>query len=588
MKLLLPYLRRHLNGVLFALGMAFLNQFFLLLDPLILQRLLDRFAFSSHEGAWVNFAAQAAPGLAALIASVSLAWLSKGFQIAGVERMSHQVSTSMFFDGMQSSLRMPFASFEKRRSGESVDRLLRVRHDVQELLKTSICTVFTSTISLLFVVTYTAWVAWPLAAFFLTIAPALAYASLVLSRHLANIEMEIYRRQVTLSGNTTETLRNIEFVKSAGLTDQQLTRFDAASQAILRLELEKIKASRVFSFFHGACVHALRISLIVLLLYLRFTDKLTMGEFLSIFLYSYFVFGPMQEVGGLFVRYREWEPSLRFVAELLDLDSEHRSAGLELKHLESLRFMDVGFHYTQPEQLAVHGINFALDPGEIIAFVGPSGAGKTTLVKLISGLYPPSAGKILFNGISSNELDTDALRIRMGLVTQDTQLFSGSIRENLLVIKPDASDDELLEKLAESAFEAVLKRTPNGLDTLIGEGGLRLSGGERQRLSIARALLREPDLIIFDEATSSLDAINEREVADTFIGMARARKIMAIVIAHRLSTVTHADRIYVLDRGSIVESGSHHELVRGTGLYARLWQQQVDPRHEEAAQSLAP
>jgi len=174
------------------------------------------------------------------------------------------------------------------------------------------------------------------------------------------------------------------------------------------------------------------------------------------------------------------------------------------------------------------------------------------------------------------------------LVTQDTQLFSGSIRENLLVIKPDASDDELLEKLAESAFEAVLKRTPNGLDTLIGEGGLRLSGGERQRLSIARALLREPDLIIFDEATSSLDAINEREVADTFIGMARARKIMAIVIAHRLSTVTHADRIYVLDRGSIVESGSHHELVRGTGLYARLWQQQVDPRHEEAAQSLAP
>jgi ATP-binding cassette subfamily B protein len=582
MKLLLIYLRKHLNGVLFGLGMAFVNQFCQLLDPLILQRLLDKFAFTSHQGSWVNFVAQAAPGLAALIVTVFIAWLAKGFQLGGVQRVSHLVSTSMFFDCMQSHLRMPFASFEKRRSGESVDSLMRLRVDVQDLLKAFINTVFTSTISLLFVVIYTTWVAWPLAAFFLLIAPALAFASLKLSRHLANLDDEIYRRQATLSGNTTETLRNIEFVKSAGLTDQQLTRFDASSRAILRLELEKIKASRIFSFFHGACVHALRITLLVLLLYLRFTNKLTMGQFLSIFLYSFFIFNPMQEVGGLFVSYRGWEQSLRFVAELLHLDSEHRSAGSALKRLESLRFSEVDFRYAQRVKPAVRGISFTVQPGEIIAFVGPSGAGKTTLVKLISGLYPPSAGKILFNGISSNELDADALRIRMGLVTQDTQLFSGSIRENMLVIKPDASDDELLEKLAQSAFDGVLRRTPAGLDTVIGEGGLRLSGGERQRLSIARALLREPDLIIFDEATSSLDAITEREVADTFIGAAKARKIMAIVIAHRLSTVTHADRIYVLEGGSIVESGSHEELVRGAGLYARLWQQQVDPRHEEA------
>jgi len=203
MKPSLLYLRKHLKGVLFGLGMALLNQICLLLDPLILQRLLDRFAFAHHEGSWVSFVVAAAPGFAALIACVFFAWLSKGFQIAGVNRVSHLVGTSLFLDCMQSSLRMPFASFEKRSSGESVDMLLRLRHDVQELLKTFINSSFTSTIALVFIVIYAARVGWPLAAFFLTIAPALAYASLMLSRRIRIVDAKIYLRQAALSGNAT-------------------------------------------------------------------------------------------------------------------------------------------------------------------------------------------------------------------------------------------------------------------------------------------------------------------------------------------------------------------------------------------------
>jgi ATP-binding cassette subfamily B protein len=226
----------------------------------------------------------------------------------------------------------------------------------------------------------------------------------------------------------------------------------------------------------------------------------------------------------------------------------------------------------------VTDISFKLQRGETIAFVGPSGAGKTTLVKLLVGLYQPRSGRLLYNGIAGNEIDLDGLRARIGFVTQDTQLFSGTIRENLLFVNPAASDAECLDVLRKAACDNLLARADRGLDTLIGEGGVKVSGGEKQRLSIARALLRRPHLLVFDEATSSLDSLTEEGIVDTIRDVASGGDAMTVLIAHRLSTILHADRIYVLERGRIVETGGHQQLVDQKGLYYAMWRQQIGER----------
>jgi ATP-binding cassette subfamily B protein len=244
----------------------------------------------------------------------------------------------------------------------------------------------------------------------------------------------------------------------------------------------------------------------------------------------------------------------------------------ELRHLE---FRHVSFQHQTASSPALTDISFEARRGDTIAFAGPSGAGKTTLVKLLVGLYRPQAGDILYNGHSAAAVDLNQLRERIGFVTQDTQLFSGTIRENLLFVNPRATDAECLDVLHKASCDGLLARASKGLDTVIGEGGVKVSGGEKQRLSIARALLRRPHLMVFDEATSSLDSLTEEEIGQTIREVGASEDVMTILIAHRLSTIMHADRIYVLERGSITESGTHAQLIDEKGLYYAMWRQQI-------------
>jgi ATP-binding cassette subfamily B protein len=316
-----------------------------------------------------------------------------------------------------------------------------------------------------------------------------------------------------------------------------------------------------------------------ILLQLIFAGKLTPGEVMTLTFYSFFIFGPLQEIGNIIVSYREAQASINNFHNLMikpiDRTPDHpKHVGV----IEELEFNNISFKHQTVQYKAIENISFDVKKGETIAFVGPSGAGKSTLVKLLVGLYRPLEGKIFYNAIDGNELNFDEIRNQIGFVTQDTQLFAGTIKENLLFVNPNATEDDLNDALEKASCNKLLSRAENGIDTMIGEGGLKLSGGEKQRISIARALLRHPHLLIFDEATSALDSITEEEITNTIRRISAEKEQITVMIAHRLSTIMHADKIYVLEKGQVVETGSHAQLVAEKGLYYAMWRQQIGER----------
>jgi ATP-binding cassette subfamily B protein len=498
--------------------------------------------------------------LALSLGAAMISRIAKNFQDYFTNIIIQRTGAQMYTAGIKKALQLPFQDFEDQRSGETLGKLQKVKIDCEKFITLSISMIFQTIVGITFVMIYAIHIHWLLGPIFLATVPVVAVISSFLGKKIKLVSREILNETTSLAGATTESLRNIELVKSLGLTNQEVNRLNTTTNKILSLELKKVRFIRSLSFIQGTTVHFMRTSLVFALYLFIFNDIIKPGDLITLMFFSFFLFNPLQELGNVIATFNETKASMDNFSKLMEAKSESvPSNPIDFGVIQQLRFDSVSFKHFTAKTYAVKEISFEAKVGETIAFVGPSGSGKTTLVKLLVGLYTPQEGDVYYNDVKASDIDLTLLRHQLGFVTQDAQLFSGTIKDNLLFVKPNATLDELN-------------------DTTIGEGGIKVSGGEKQRLSIARALLRNPHLLIFDEATSALDSLTEEEITQTIRDISSKQDQITVLIAHRLSTIMHADKIFVLEQGQIIEQGKHDELVNEKGLYYAMWRQQIGER----------
>ena len=588
MKLLYGYLKPYKWLIGLTMLLATVNTVFSLIDPIIFGKIIKLspdINIKQEDGTAFGWDAFFSATITLLLMSMGTAMVSriaKNMQDYFANVVIQKFGAKIFTDGLQHAMKLPYQDFEDQRSGETLSILTKVRTDTEKFINYFVNALFAIVVGVIFVFVYASvYVHWSVPIAYVVGISLLSWGTNALSKKVKLIQKKIVSSTTSLAGTTTESLRNIELVKSLGLTQQEVKRLNADTYKILGLELTKVKRIRSISFLQGTLVNTLRQVILFLLMWLVFKDKMQPHEMVTMQFFSFFIFGPLQEIGNIILSYREAEASIGNYHKLMEKEPEMKPLNpVHLGSIEALNFVNVGFKHITAKQKAIDGISFTVNQGETVAFVGPSGSGKTTLMKLLVGLYRPQEGKILYNGLDESEIDFEDLRKQIGFVTQDTQLFSGTIKENLLFVNPDATEEDLQTALDKASCQSLLKRADNGIHSVIGEGGLKLSGGEKQRISIARALLRNPRVLLFDEATSALDSITEEDITSTIREISQRKEQITLLIAHRLSTIMHADRIYVLEKGVIVETGSHASLLEEKGLYYAMWRQQIGEREK--------
>jgi len=577
---LLPRIRQYLWRLIIAFLCLVASASIALAFPQIVRHLLDA-AFISADATLLN---KIALGLVILFAVQALL---NFVQVYLLTSTSELVIAQLREDLFAHLVRLSPGFFTERRTGELTSRLSADTTVLQTVLSYNLSEFARQTLFLIGGIILLTITDSRLTATTLAVVPLVVGAAVVFGRALRKASTGVQDRIAEATGTADEAFSQIKTVQSYTAEAEEVRRYGSHLRQVIDAALRRARIRGTFFGILTFCGFGGVVAVLWQGGRQVLAGNLTAGALVSFLLYALYVAGAVGSLASLFGAYQEAVGAARRVFDLLEAESAVKDPVRPVKLTRPLRgeiAMDkVGFHYNPSLPEVLQDVSLRIGAGEVVALVGPSGAGKTTIASLLPRFWDVTSGRITFDGIDIRDLSLAELRGAIGIVPQEPTLFSGTIRENIAYAGVGTDGRQPSEDAIRAAAKAAhavefIERLPDGFDTRVGERGVKLSGGQRQRIAIARVFLKDPALVILDEATSSLDSESERLVEQAMEDLLRARS--TLIIAHRLSTVLRADRLVVIDRGVIVEEGSHQDLLASEGVYSRLYRGQF--RHGDA------
>jgi len=545
-------------------------QLFGLITPLFTQLLLDRVVV---QGSTLTLTAV---GLGLIIFGLFRVTMM-GLRQYLLDHTANKVHIALTVGFIRHTFRLPLNFFESRYVGDIISRV-QENQKIQRFLTGEALSILLDLLTVFIYVGLMFWYSWKMALLALVIVPPFVILALVATPFLRRISREIFGALAEENSYLIQSISGVRTVKSMAVEQTVRWRWEEFLNKSIRKNFSGQIIGNRLQIFSSGIESLVTTGLLWFGAWLVIQGELTIGQLVAFNMLIGNVVTPFQRLTVLWNQLQEVIIAIERINDVIDTDPEedlqHEARQSVIGLRGDIRFDNVTFRYHPESDLNVlENLSFDVKPGQTVALVGRSGSGKTTISKLVLGLYPATDGKILIDGQDITTLSLPSLRQHIGVVDQDTFLFGGTIRENLSIAYPSATLTEIMEAARLAGADDFIKKLPMGYETQIGEGGGMLSGGQRQRLAIARALLGDPQLLVLDEATSHLDAESERIIQQNFNKILKDRT--TLIIAHRLSTVRQADVILVLDRGVLIEQGKHEELMAKRGHYYYLNQQQL-------------